>query len=167
MRRWPLQIRLALALCAALVLPAAAGAQSYPTKPVHLIATYPPGGSSDLMARILGKKLSDIWGQQVIVDNKPGAAGSIGMEYAAHQSPDGYAFVIGNLGPVAVNPLISKVPYDVLRDFIAVSMICTGPNILVVNANSPYKSLPDLIAAARAQPGRLRSPARPALAACP
>ena len=80
-------------------------AQTYPSKPVRLIVTYPPAGSSDLMARILGQKLSDLWGQAVIVENKAGAAGSIGMEYAAHQPPDGYSFVIGNLGPTVVNPI--------------------------------------------------------------
>jgi len=130
-------------------------AQSYPSKPVRLIATYPPGGSSDLMARILARRLSEMWSQQVLVENKPGAAGSIGMEYAAHQPADGYAFVIGNLGPVAVNPLISRVPYDVLRDFVPVSMICTGPNILVVNASSPLRSLQDVVSAAREKPGAL------------
>src|SRR6266699_4350498 len=87
--------------------------QTYPAKPVKLIVTYPPGGSSDLMARVFGAKLSELWGQQVIVENKPGAAGSIGMEYAARQPPDGYSFVIGNLGPAGVNPILSKVPYDV------------------------------------------------------
>jgi tripartite-type tricarboxylate transporter receptor subunit TctC len=122
---------------------------------VKLVATYPPGGSSDLMARVLAQKLAEIWGQQVIVDNRPGAAGSIGMEYAAHQPADGYAFVIGNLGPAAVNPLISKVSYDVLRDFIPVSMICTGPNILVVNSNSTMKTVADVVAAAKAAPGTL------------
>ena len=155
LHRGPLAFRIAVVLWAALGLHSAVPAQSYPSKPVHLIATYPPGGSSDLMARVLARKLSDLWGQQVVVDNKPGADGSIGMEYAAHQPPDGYAFVIGNLGPVAVNPLISKVPYDLQRDFIPVSMICTGPNILVVNAASPMTTLGDLIAAAKSKPGAL------------
>jgi tripartite-type tricarboxylate transporter receptor subunit TctC len=130
-------------------------AQTYPAKPVRLIVTYPPAGSSDLMARILGQKLSELWGQPVIVENKPGAAGSIGMEYAAHQPPDGYSFVIGNLGPVVVNPLLSKVPFDVERDFMPVSMIATGPNVLVVNPNTPVKTLGELVAYARANPGKL------------
>ncbi len=133
----------------------AALGETYPSKPVRLIVTYPPAGSSDLMARILGQKLAELWGQPVIVENKPGAAGSIGMDYAAHQPPDGYSFVIGNLGPVAVNPLLSKVPYDVERDFVPVSMIATGPNVLVVNPKTPVKTLGELIAYARANPGRL------------
>ena len=130
-------------------------AQTYPSKPVRLIVTYPPAGSSDLMARILGQKLSALWGQPVIVENKAGAAGSIGMEYAAHQAPDGYSFVIGNLGPTVVNPILSKVPFDVERDFVPVSLIATGPNILVVNPNTPTTTLGELIAYARANPGKL------------
>ena len=129
-------------------------AQSYPTKPVRLIVTYPPGGSSDLMSRVYGAKLAEIWGQQVIIESKPGAAGSIGMDFAAKQPNDGYAFVVGNLGPVAVNPLLSKVPYSIEKDFIAVSMISTGPNVLVVRADSPFQSLGDIIADARKNPGK-------------
>ena len=130
-------------------------AETYPSKPVRLIVTYPPAGSSDLMGRILGQKLAELWGQPVIVENKPGAAGSIGMDYAAHQPPDGYSFLIGNLGPVTVNPLLSKVPYDVERDFVPVSLIATGPNVLVVNPKTPVKTLGELIAYARANPGKL------------
>jgi tripartite-type tricarboxylate transporter receptor subunit TctC len=107
------------------------------------------------MARILGQKLSDLWGQPVIVENKAGAAGSIGMEYAAHQAPDGYSFLIANLGPAVVNPILSKVPYDVERDFVPVSLIATGPNILVVNPNTPARTLGELTAYARANPGKL------------
>jgi tripartite-type tricarboxylate transporter receptor subunit TctC len=147
---------LAVALTAfAALFAAVAAAQTYPVKPVRLIVTYPPGGSSDLMARVFGLKLGELWSQQVLVESKGGAAGAIGMEYAARQAPDGYSFVIGNLGPTAVNPLLSKVPYSVDRDFIPVSLISTGPNILVVNANSEFKSLGELLAYARANPGKL------------
>ena len=127
----------------------------FPSKPVKFIVTYPAGGSSDLMARIMAQKLGDVWGQPVIVESKPGAAGSIGMEYAARQPADGYTFVIGNLGPASVNPIISKVPYSMEKDFIAVALTATGPNILVVPAASPYKTLEDLLTAARAKPGSL------------
>jgi len=130
-------------------------AQAYPAKPVRLIVTYPPGGSSDLMARVFGAKLGELWGQQVIVESKPGAAGSIGMEFAAKQPPDGYSFVIGNLGPAAVNPLLSKVPYSVERDFLPISLISTGPNVLVVNSAWPVHSLAEVVAFARANPGKL------------
>ena len=131
----------------------AAIAQTYPNKPVRLIVTYPPGGSSDLLSRAFGQELAKIWGQQVIIESKPGAAGSIGMDYAAKQPNDGYVFVIGNMGPVAVNPQMSKVSYDISRDFAPISLVATGPNILVVNAQSPWKNLNELLAAMKAKPG--------------
>ncbi len=152
-----LRARFAAAAAAALALlvAATAAAQTYPNKPVRLIVTYPPGGSSDLMGRVLGQKLSDLWGQQVIIESKPGAAGSIGMEFAARLPADGYSFVIGNFGPVAVNPVLSKVPYDIQKDFLPVSMVCTGPNILVVNSAMPVKSVQELVAAAKKDAGKL------------
>src|SRR4051795_2445173 len=130
-------------------------AQSYPYKPVRLIVSYPPGGSSDLMSRVYGAKLSEIWGQPVIIESKPGAQGSIGTEYTARQAPDGYTFTVANLQPVAVNPLLSKVPYNVEKDFIAVSMISQGPNVLTVKADSPFRSLNEIISYAKANPGKL------------
>src|SRR5258708_19140977 len=140
---------------AAAVFAGSAFAQPYPNKPVKLIVTYPPGGSSDLMGRILGQKLSELWGQPVVVESKPGAAGSIGMDYARREPPDGYSFVIGNLGPVTVNPLLTKVPYDSERDFVPVSLISTGPNILVVNPATPVKTLGEMIEYARANPAKV------------
>ena len=134
---------------------ATAAAQQWPNRPVKLIVSYPPGGSSDLMARIVAAKFTDLWGQQVLVENKPGAAGAIGTEYAARQPPDGYSFMIANLGPAAVNPLLSSVPYNVDKDFIAVSQVSGGPNVLVVRADAPYRSLKDIIDFARANPGKL------------
>jgi tripartite-type tricarboxylate transporter receptor subunit TctC len=132
-----------------------AGAQTYPSKPVRLIVSYPPGGSSDLMSRVYGAKLSELWGQPVIIESKPGAQGSIGTEYTARQPADGYTFTVANLQPVAVNPLLSKVPYSVEKDFVAVSMISQGPNVLTVHADSPYRSLNEIIAFAKAHPGKL------------
>jgi tripartite-type tricarboxylate transporter receptor subunit TctC len=143
------------ALVALTLLAASAAAQQWPTRPVRLIVSYPPGGSSDLMARIVAAKLADRWGQQVLVENKPGAAGAIGTDYAAKQPPDGYSFMIANLGPAAVNPLLSPVPYSVEKDFIAVSQISQGPNVLVVRADAPFQSLQDVIGYARANPGKL------------
>ena len=130
-------------------------AQAFPNRPVKLVVTYPPGGSSDLMARIMGQKLSEYWNQPVIIESKPGAAGSIGMEFAARQAADGYTFVIGNLGPASVNPLITKVPYNMENDFIAVSLSATGPNILVVPSKSPFKNLGDLLTVAKAKTNSL------------
>jgi tripartite-type tricarboxylate transporter receptor subunit TctC len=153
LRRLTLGMSLGLGLlCLA---PLAVHAQSFPNKPIHLVVTYPAGGSSDLMARIMGQKLSEYWKQPVIIESKPGAAGSIGMEYAARQAPDGYTFVIGNLGPASVNPMITKVPYNMDKDFIPVALTATGANILVVPAASPYKTLAELIAAAKEKPSTI------------
>lgn len=152
--------RRALLACAAVGLmstqsPVLAQSGKFPDRPVKLIVTYPPGGSSDLMARVMGQKMSEIWGVPVIIESKPGAAGSIGMEFAARQPNDGYTFVIGNLGPAGVNPLLQKLPYSMEKDFISVSLSATGANILVVPANSPYKSVKDIIADAKANPGKI------------
>lgn len=133
----------------------AAQAQSYPTKTVKFVVTYPGGGSSDVMARIIGQKLTDMWGQQCLVESKPGAAGAIGMEYAAKQPADGYTFLLGNFGPVVANPLLQKVNYDVQKEFVPVTMITSGANILVVNPSSPAKSTRELIALAKSQPGKI------------
>jgi tripartite-type tricarboxylate transporter receptor subunit TctC len=142
-------------LLVALLVSGSAFAQPYPSKPVRLIVTYPPGGSSDLMARVFGAKLSELWGQQVVIESKPGAAGAIGTEYTARQPADGYTFMIGNSGPVAINPLLSPVPYNVEKDFIPVSQISAGPNVLVVRSDSDFKSLKDIVANGKANPGKL------------
>src|SRR4051812_49385940 len=130
-------------------------AQTAPAKQMRLITTYPPGGASDIMGRIIAQKLGEIWGQTVVVENKAGANGSIGIEYAARQPADGSSFVIGNMGPVAINPLISKVPYHVPRDFQPVSMVAIGPTVLVTNGNSPVKNLAEFIKLARDKPGTI------------
>lgn len=148
------RVVLSLAL-ACLPLGAAQAQDTFPSKPIRLVVTYPAGGSSDLMARIMGQKLSEYWKTPVVIESKPGAAGSIGMEFAARQAPDGYTFVIGNLGPAAVNPIITRVPYNMEKDFIPVALTATGPNILVVPVTSPYKTLGELLAAAKARPGTI------------
>ncbi|RPJ45356.1 MAG: tripartite tricarboxylate transporter substrate binding protein [Betaproteobacteria bacterium] len=130
-------------------------AQAYPSKPVRFVVTYPAGGSSDVMARIIGKKLTELWGQQVLVDSRPGAAGAVGMEYAAKQAPDGYTFLLGNFGPVLANPLLNKVKYNVDKDFVPVSQITRAANILVTPNTLPVKNVQDLIALARKNPGVL------------
>lgn len=130
-------------------------AQAYPNKPVRFIVTYPAGGSSDVMARIIGKKLTELWGQQVLVDSRPGAAGAVGMEYAAKQAPDGYTFLLGNFGPVLANPLLNKVKYDVDRDFVPVGQITRAANILVTPATLPVKDVKELVALAKKNAGVL------------
>ena len=126
-----------------------------PGKTIRLITTYPPGGASDIMARIIARKLGEIWGQTLIVENKAGANGSVGLEYAARQPADGSAFVVGNMGPVSINPLITKVPYDIERDFRPVTMVASAPTVLIVNPGVPAKTLSELIALARAKPGTI------------
>jgi len=128
-------------------------AQAYPSKPVRFIVTYPAGGSSDVMARIIGKKLTEMWGQQVLVDSRPGAAGAVGMEYAAKQAPDGYTFLLGNFGPVLANPLLNKVKYDVDKEFVPVSQITRAANILVIPNTLPVKNVRELVALAKKNPG--------------
>lgn len=145
----------ALLAVAAAVPMASHAADDFPTRAIHLVVTFPPGGASDLMARILAQKLSQYWNQAIIVDNKPGANGSLGTDYAARQPADGYTFMMGNMGPTLVNPMLSKVPYNLDRDFIPVSLVAIGPTVLVVNSKSPYKTLKDLIGAAKAKPGTL------------
>ena len=133
----------------------AAQAQVYPNKLVRFVVTYPAGGSSDAMARIIGVKLTEYWGQQVLVESRPGAAGAVGMEYAAKQAPDGYTFLLGNFGPVTANPLMSKVRYNVAKDFVPVSQITRAANILVVPVTLPVKNVKELVGLAKKNPGVL------------
>jgi tripartite-type tricarboxylate transporter receptor subunit TctC len=143
-------------LAAAAVICGAAHAQpAYPVKPVRFIVTYPPGGSSDVMARIIGKQLTEYWGQQVLVDSRPGADGAIGMEYASKQPADGYTFLLGNFGPVVAKPLLDNVSYDWKRDFVPVSRITMSANILVVPTTMPVQNVKQLVALAKARPGEL------------
>ncbi len=146
----------AFAVFAALACGAAqAPAQNYPNKYVKFIVTYPPGGSSDVMARIIGQKLTEYWGQPIIVDTRPGADGAIGMEYASKQPADGYTFLLGNFGPVVAKPLLTKVSYDWQRDFVPVSRITISANILVVPVALPVKNVKELVALAKRRPGEL------------
>jgi len=145
----------ACVIVAAAVVCGAAQAQNYPNKFVKFVVTYPAGGSSDAMARIIGQRLTEIWGQQVVVESRPGAAGAIGMEYAAKQPADGYTFLLGNFGPVVANPLLTKVNYNAQKDFVPVSQITSAANILVVPISMPARSVKQLITIAKAHPGEL------------
>jgi tripartite-type tricarboxylate transporter receptor subunit TctC len=131
-------------------------AQTYPTKPVRLVVPFPPGGAPDLVARSLAPKLSEELGQPVIVDNRAGAAGIIGMEIVAKSPPDGHVLVMGSAGPVAINPALhKKLSYDVARDFAPISRVTALPFLLVVHPSLPVKSVRDLLALAKAKPGQL------------
>jgi tripartite-type tricarboxylate transporter receptor subunit TctC len=130
-------------------------AQTYPAKPVRFIVTYPPGGSSEVMARVIGQQLTEYWGQPVIVEPRPGADGSIGTEYAVKQPADGYTFLLGNFGPIVAKPLLTRVSYDWKRDLAPVSRITYAANILVVPTSMPVKDVKQLTALAKARPGEL------------
>jgi tripartite-type tricarboxylate transporter receptor subunit TctC len=129
-------------------------AAAYPNRPIRLIVPVPPGGSSDGMARVLGQRLVESLGQQVVVDNRPGAAEIIGTDIVAKANPDGHTLVLVSLR-FSVNPSLMKLPYDALRDFEPVSMTAAVGNVLVVNPKSPIKSVKDLIALAKQKPGEL------------
>ncbi|MEO7729163.1 MAG: tripartite tricarboxylate transporter substrate binding protein [Burkholderiales bacterium] len=129
-------------------------AVGYPSRPIRLIVPVAPGGSSDGMARILGQKLTDSWGQQVLVDNRAGASEIIGSDIVAKATPDGHTLVLVSLR-FSVNPSLLKLPYDTVKDFEPVSMTAAVGNVLVVNVKSPIMSVKDLIAAAKAKPGEL------------
>jgi tripartite-type tricarboxylate transporter receptor subunit TctC len=146
------QIGAALSLACALV-SAPLGAQSFPTKPVRWVIPFPPGGGTDTISRTLAVKLSDLWGQQVIADNRPGGGGTIGMAVAAKLPPDGYNLVLGQLANVGIAPaLYPKLPYDPVKDFTPITLALTSPLILVVHPSVPAKTVKDLIALARAKP---------------
>src|SRR5258707_15582330 len=113
----------------AMVMCGVASAQNYPSKPIRLIAPFPPGGSTDLLARVIAQKLTDAWGQQVIVENRGGAGGTIGVELAARAAPDGYTLVMGHIGTFGANPtLYPKLPYDPIKDFAPVTLLAMVPN---------------------------------------
>ena len=131
-------------------------AANYPVKTVRFIAPFPPGGSTDLLARLVALKLSEAWGQQVIVENRGGAAGTIGVEIAARAAPDGYTIVMGHVGTFGVNPtLYPKLPYDAIRDFAPITVLATVPNGMAVHPSLPVKTARDFVALAKAKPGEL------------
>jgi tripartite-type tricarboxylate transporter receptor subunit TctC len=133
-----------------------ASAQTFPTKPIKIVATFAPGGASDILARIIGQKLTESWGQPVIVENRAGAGGIVGTEYVARSAPDGYTLVVGYIGTHAVNPsLYAKLPYDAINDFAPVAFLASIPSALVVHPSVPAKTVQELIALAKSKPGQL------------
>ena len=135
---------------------ASALAQTYPTKPIRLIVPYPPGGGTDIFARLLGAKLGETLGQQLVIENRAGAAGVLGADAAAKAAPDGYTLVVGQASNLAINPhMMSKLPYDPLKDFAPITLIATSPSLLVVHPSLPARSVKDLVALAKARPGSI------------
>jgi tripartite-type tricarboxylate transporter receptor subunit TctC len=134
-----------------------AGAQSadhWPSKPITYVVPFAGGGTTDLLGRLIGQRLSQTLGQSIVVENRAGAGGNIGSDYVAKAAPDGYTLLGGTISSHAINiSLYPKMPYDPVKNFQPVALIGTLPNVLVVNANSPWKSVQDVIAAAKAKPG--------------
>src|SRR5436190_12456412 len=145
-----------LALIAAALLSMAANAQSWPQKPVRFIVPFAPGGATDIAARMLGEKLSQLWGQSVLVENRAGAGGSLGAAEAARAAADGYTLFFPSGSVMTANQHVyAKLNYDPERDFVPVTNVVSGPQVLVVPASSPYRSVKDLIDAGRKAPDKL------------
>ena len=146
-------LRVAIPLMA---LVASAAAETYPAKPIRIVVAYTPAGTTDILARAIGQKLTEAWGQPVIIDNRPGANGNIGTEYAAKTTPDGYTLLMTTAAPHGINPgLYRKLGFDAVKDFAGISLVATVPNVLVVNNTLPVKDVRELIAYLRANPGKL------------
>ena len=151
MRRW---IHVVAVLAACSTCAAEAAERTYPTKPIRLISAYAPGGGNDTMARALAHKLTDAWGQQVIVDNRPGANGLLACEITAKAAPDGYTLLMASISSHGINPaLYKKIPYDPIRDFSPISLLGRTANVLVVHPATPAKTLKELIAYAKGKSG--------------
>jgi tripartite-type tricarboxylate transporter receptor subunit TctC len=148
---WIVSVIALVVFCAA-----PAQAQNYPGKPIHILVPYAPGGITDIASRIVGAKLTEAWGQQVVVENRPGGNGFIAMTAGAKAAPDGYTLVMVTVGDVAINPAMFKeMPYDVERDLAPIAMVSDAPMVLAAHADAPFKSVAEVIAAAKAQPGRI------------
>jgi tripartite-type tricarboxylate transporter receptor subunit TctC len=151
MKTWRL-----VAALAAMLFTAAAQAQSWPQKPVRFIVPFPPGGATDISARLLSQQLSEMWGQTIVIENRGGAGGGVGAAEAARAAPDGYTLFFPSGSVVTANQHVyARLNYDPEKDFVPITNVVTGPQVLVVPANSPYKTTKELISAAKAQPGRL------------
>jgi tripartite-type tricarboxylate transporter receptor subunit TctC len=144
-----------LCACCALALAHAAAAQTFPTQPIRLIAPFPPGGSVDITARFIAEPLGNQLGTRIVVDNRPGASGNIGMEQAARAAPDGYTIVLNTIPLVTNQSLFDKLTWDPIRSFAPIGMVATSPHVLVVPAKTPATTVAELLRLARASPGKL------------
>ena len=146
----------ALLLAVAAAFASIASAQPYPAKPIKLVAPSTPGDAPDVIARLIADKLSPALGQQVVVENRPGAGGVVGSDYVAKAAPDGYTLIMGNAGSHGINAAVySTLPYDIQRDFAPVSQVAVAPNVMVINPSVPANSVAEFIAYAKANPGKL------------
>ena len=147
--------RLLLALVAT-TLTTSALAQAWPSKPIRVLVPFPPGGGTDIVAREVTQAVTTNTKWTFVIDNKPGAGGNLGVDQAAKSSPDGYTIVLGQTSNLAINPtLYSKLPYDPVKDLVPIGLVASAPLVLVVPSSSPYKTLADLVAAAKAKPGEV------------
>ena len=142
----------AVAVCAAGIC-GTASAQSYPSKPIRIIVPFPAGGTSDILTRLIGAKLTEAWGQQVLPDNRPGANGNIGADVVARAAPDAYTLVLMDVGNLAISPsLFAKLPFDILRDFAPVTVVSYSPHILASHPSMPARTVKEVIALAKSRP---------------
>src|SRR5882724_3081511 len=137
-----------------LLLPIAASAQDFPTKPIRLIVPFPPGGPNDIIARVVGQRMTELTKQPVLIDNRGGQAGVLGTDAVAKANPDGYTIGIVSASALVISPTMEKVAYDVARDFAPFTLVATVPEMLVVASNVPARNMAELVALAKAQPGK-------------
>ncbi|MET4389848.1 tripartite-type tricarboxylate transporter receptor subunit TctC [Bradyrhizobium sp. F1.4.3] len=150
MKNWP---KLLLAIL--LLFPTLASAQNFPAKPIKLIVPFPAGGPNDIIARVIGQRMSELAGQPVLIDNRGGQGGVLGTDAVAKSAPDGYTIALSSAGALAISPSMEQVAYDTLADLTPVTLVATVPEMLVVATNVPAKDIGELIALAKAQPGKL------------
>jgi tripartite-type tricarboxylate transporter receptor subunit TctC len=156
MRRFAFGLAFCVAIFAADAAHAQGASSAYPTKPIRFVVPFPPGGPLDIMARGIGQKLTESWGQPVVVDNRPGAGGSLGAELVAKSPGDGYTLLMGAVSTHAINPhLYPRIGYDPFKDFVPVALVAEVPNVLVVNPSVPANSVQELVALTKARPGYL------------
>jgi len=144
-----------LLACGALLSAPIVQAQAYPNKPIKIIVPYPPGGTSDILARAIGQKLTDSLGQTIVVENKPGANGNLGADFVSKSAPDGYTLLLADIGALAISPSLYKLPLDPTTDFSPVTMVAYSPHILVVHPSVPVNSAKELVTLAKSKPGKL------------
>src|SRR4051812_33119360 len=147
--------RIALALSFSLVTGGALG-QAYPTKPIRIVVPFAAGGTSDILARAIGPKLTEAWGQPIVVENKTGANGNVGAEFVVRSTPDGYTMLLSDVGAIAINPSVyPNMPFDPVKDFAPVIMVSYSPHVLAVHPSVPATNVKELVAYAKANPGKL------------
>lgn len=141
---------------AVLLVSTQAAAQNYPTKPIRVIVPYPPGGTSDILTRLVGAKLTEAWGQQILADNRTGAGGNIGAELMVRAAPDGYTLMLTDIGNLVTSTILyAKLPFDLLRDFAPVVTVSYSPHLLAAHPSVPVKTVKELVALAKSKPGKL------------